>query len=179
MKMSLIVLTAVTWYTLDVIKRNKNELKRTWRGVWSTVKVIIIGSDEKGRALKEHLKMYLEKKGYTVVDKTPEHNLDFVESASRVAQAMQSGEGDRGIAIDEYGAGSFMTATKFKRVIVAETSDEHSSKMTRSHNNASMITLGSGIIGERLAESCADAFIESDYAGGRHQVRVDMLNKMC
>lgn len=140
---------------------------------------IIIGSDSKGYALKEHLKAYLGAKGYEVVDKTPKAGVDFVESASRVAKAMQEKEGDRGIAIDEYGAGSFMVATKFKGVICAETSDEHSSKMTRGHNNASIITLGSGIVGEKLAEGCADAFIENDYAGGRHQVRVDMLNRMC
>ncbi|GGL61578.1 galactose-6-phosphate isomerase subunit LacA [Sporolactobacillus putidus] len=140
---------------------------------------VIIGADAKGYALKEHLKNYLTDKGYDVVDKTPEKDLDLFESASRVAKAIQQGEGDRGIAIDEYGAGSFMVATKYKGVICAETSDEHSSKMTRSHNNASMITLGSGIVSERLAEGCADAFIENEYAGGRHQVRVDMLNRMC
>lgn len=140
---------------------------------------VILGADAEGYFLKEHLKTYLENKGYTVIDKTPEDDLDFVESASRVARAIQTGEGERGIAIDEYGAGSFMVATKFKGVIVAETSDEHSAKMTRSHNNASMITLGSGIVGKRLAETCADAFIENEYAGGRHQVRVDMLNRMC
>ncbi|WP_100487244.1 galactose-6-phosphate isomerase subunit LacA [Sporolactobacillus pectinivorans] len=139
---------------------------------------VIIGADVKGYALKEHLKDYLTNKGYDVIDKTPEKDLDLFESASRVAKAIQQGEGDRGIAIDEYGAGSFMVATKYKGVIVAETSDEHSSKMTRSHNNASMITLGSGIVGDRTAEGCADAFIKNEYAGGRHQVRVDMLNRM-
>jgi galactose-6-phosphate isomerase len=50
--------------------------------------------------------------------------------------------------------------------------------MTRGHNNASMITLGSGVVGERVAEGCAVAFIENEYEGGRHQVRVDMLDRM-
>lgn len=140
---------------------------------------VIIGADASGYKLKEHLKSYLqETKGYEVIDKTPESDLDFFESATRVAKAVLAGEGDRGIAIDEYGDGSFMTAAKYKGIICAETSDEHSAKMTRSHNNASMITMGSGIVGEKLAEKIADAFIENEYAGGRHQIRVDMLNKM-
>lgn len=71
-----------------------------------------------------------------------------------------------------------MTACKYKGIICAEVSDEHSAKMTREHNNASMITMGSGIVGKRLAESIVDAFIKGEYSGGRHQIRVDMLNKM-
>ena len=101
-----------------------------------------------------------------------------MEAASRVAKAMQNGEGDRGIVIDEFGAGSFMTATKFKNIVCAQVSDEHSAKMTRDHNNTSIITMGAGIVGETLAKEIALKFIESEYSGGRHQVRVDMLNKL-
>ncbi|WP_027417730.1 galactose-6-phosphate isomerase subunit LacA [Aneurinibacillus terranovensis] len=140
---------------------------------------VVIGADKNGFELKEHLKGHLSALGYEVIDKTPENELDFVEAASRVAQAMLANEGDRGIAIDEYGAGSFMVATKHKGIICAEVSDEHSAKMTRDHNNASMITIGSGIVGRKLAETIAETFISAEYSGGRHQIRVDMLNKMC
>ena len=50
--------------------------------------------------------------------------------------------------------------------------------MTRNHNNTSVITLGSKILGQTLAENIVDSYLESEYAGGRHQIRVDMLNKM-
>ena len=50
--------------------------------------------------------------------------------------------------------------------------------MTRSHNNTSIIAIGSGIVGEKLAEAIVSGYLESEYAGGRHQIRVDMLNKM-
>lgn len=139
---------------------------------------IVIGANEKGFELKEHIKKYLSGKGHEVIDKTPEKNLDLVESAKLVAKAMLNKEADRGIAIDEYGAGSFMVANKFKGIICAEVSDEHSAKMTRSHNNACMIAMGSEVVGKGLAEGIVDAFIQSEYAGGRHQIRVDMLNKM-
>lgn len=138
---------------------------------------VLIGSDKAGKDLKEHLKVYLEGKGYQVIDKT-EEEVDFVDAADRVCKAILANEGDRGILIDEYGAGSFMAANKHKGIICAEVSDEHSAYMTRSHNNTSIIAMGAGIVGKKLAEALADAYLDSEYAGGRHQIRVDMLNKM-
>ncbi|MEC1500921.1 galactose-6-phosphate isomerase subunit LacA [Bacillus sonorensis] len=140
---------------------------------------VLIGADQDGTHLKEVLKDYLAEQGYDVIDKTPEANLDFVDSAVRVVRALQEKEGDRGILIDKFGAGSFLAANKCKGMICAEVSDEHSAKMTRNHNNTMAIALGSGIVGEELAKGCADAYLNSEYAGGRHQIRVDMLNRMC
>ncbi|MCY7858075.1 galactose-6-phosphate isomerase subunit LacA [Bacillus sonorensis] len=140
---------------------------------------VLIGADQDGTHLKEVLKDYLAEQGYDVIDKTPEANLDFVDSAVRVVRALQEKEGDRGILIDKFGAGSFLAANKCKGMICAEVSDEHSAKMTRNHNNTIAIALGSGIVGEELAKGCADAYLNSEYAGGRHQIRVDMLNRMC
>ena len=138
---------------------------------------VLIGSDKKGSDLKEHLKIYLQNKGYEVIDKT-EDEVDLVDSADRVCKGILNNEGERGILIDEYGAGSFMAANKHKGIICAEVSDEHSAYMTRSHNNTSIIAMGSGIVGTKLAEALADSYLSSEYAGGRHQIRVDMLNKM-
>ena len=138
---------------------------------------ILIGADKKGESLKNHLKSYLVCKGYQVVDKT-EGEMDFVDSADLVCKGILNNEGDRGILIDEFGVGSFMAANKHKGIICAEVSDEHSAHMTIGHNNTSVITLGSGVVGERLAESIVDSYLESKYDGGRHQIRVDMLNKM-
>lgn len=140
---------------------------------------ILIGSDKDGVHLKETLKKYLSNQGYEVIDKTPETDLDFVESTTRVVKALLNHEGDRGILIDKYGAGSFIVANKFKGMICAEISDEHSAKMTRRHNNAMAITLGAGIVGEELAKACAISFLEAEYDGGRHQIRIDMLNRFC
>ncbi len=71
-----------------------------------------------------------------------------------------------------------MTATKIKGMIAAEVSDERSAYMTREHNNARLITLGSEIVGVGVAKNIVEGFVTGN-AGGRHQIRVDMLNKMC
>lgn len=139
---------------------------------------IAIGSDTDGFELKEYLKIYLRSKGHEVIDKTPEKGLNLVQSANLVAEAIMSKEVERGIAIDEYGAGSFMVGAKHKGIVCAEVSDEHSAKMTSQHNNANMLAIGEGIVGKRLAEGILDAYMAEKYAGGRHQIRVDMLNKM-
>ena len=65
-----------------------------------------------------------------------------------------------------------------KGIICANTFDEHSAKMTNAHNGANVMTMGSGMVGVRLAEKIAETFARSTYDAGRHQVRVDMLNKM-
>ncbi|MBA5850104.1 galactose-6-phosphate isomerase subunit LacA [Clostridium sp. cel8] len=139
---------------------------------------IAIGSDTDGFELKEYLKKYLSNKGFEIIDKTPEKGLNLFQSAKLVAESVLDKEAERGIAIDEYGAGSFMVGCKHKGIICAEVSDEHSAKMTSQHNSANMITLGAGIVGKKLAEAIVDAYLKEKYAGGRHQIRVDMLNKM-
>lgn len=72
-----------------------------------------------------------------------------------------------------------MTATKIEGMIMTEVSDERSAYMTREHNNARLITLGSEIVGVGVAKNIVEGFVTGKYAGGRHQIRVDMLNKMC
>ena len=139
---------------------------------------IVIGSDEQGMKLKEPIKEYLLKKGFEVVDKSETASTDFIESTLAVATDVLAEEGSLGIAFDGYGAGSFMTATKVKGMVAAEVSDERSAYMTREQNNARMITIGSEIVGEGLAKNIVKEFLAADYDGGRHQIRVDMLNKM-
>ena len=78
---------------------------------------VLIGSDKSGRNLKEHLKSYLKEKGYEVIDKT-EDEVDLVDASERVCTGILSKEGDRGILIDEYGAGSFMAANKHKGIVL-------------------------------------------------------------
>jgi galactose-6-phosphate isomerase len=139
---------------------------------------VIIASDYKSIEFKNNLKDYLLSEGYDVVDKTENKEVSFVESAGAVAKAILNNEGDRGIAIDEYGTGSFNIAVKHKGIVCAQVADEHSAKMTRDHNNTSVITIGSKVTSLEIAKRIAVKFIESEYSGGRHQIRVDMLNKM-
>ncbi|UXU55587.1 galactose-6-phosphate isomerase subunit LacA [Staphylococcus agnetis] len=140
---------------------------------------VIIGADQFGLALKDHIKTYLKDNQYDVLDVTEESTSDFIDVTVAVAKEVQKDDSNLGIVIDEFGAGSFMVATKIKGMIAAEVSDERSAYMTRSHNNSKMITMGSALVGEKLAINIVKGFVEGKYDGGRHQIRVDMLNKMC
>jgi len=138
---------------------------------------VILGSDMDGNELKDYIKNYLLENGYDVVDKS--ENKDFVETTYAVAQTVLADDDSLGIVFDAYGAGSFMVATKIKGMVAAEVSDERSAYMTRGHNNSRIITIGSKIVGTEVAKNIVKGFLTAGYDGGRHQIRVDMLNKMC
>ena len=139
---------------------------------------IIIGADAAGNKLKDVVKDFLIGESFEVVDVTKEGQ-DFVDVTLAVAAEVNKQEENLGIVIDAYGAGPFMVATKIKGMVAAEVSDERSAYMTRGHNNSRMITMGAEIVGEGLAKNIAKGFVNGKYDGGRHQIRVDMLNKMC
>lgn len=139
---------------------------------------IIIGADAAGSKLKDVVKDYLVGESFEVVDVTKEGQ-DFIDVTLAVATEVNEQEDNLGIVIDAYGAGPFMVATKIKGMVAAEVSDERSAYMTRGHNNSRMITMESEIVGEGLAKNIAKGFVNGKYDGGRHQIRVDMLNKMC
>lgn len=139
---------------------------------------IVVGADLKGTRLKDVVKNFLVEEGFEVIDVTKEGQ-DFVDVTLAVASEVNKDEQNLGIVIDAYGAGPFMVATKIKGMVAAEVSDERSAYMTRGHNNARMITVGAEIVGDELAKNIAKSFVNGKYDGGRHQIRVDMLNKMC
>ena len=139
---------------------------------------IIIGADAAGNKLKDVVKDFLIGENFEVVDVTKEGQ-DFVDVTLAVVAEVNKEEQNLGIVIDAYGAGPFMVATKIKGMVAAEVSDERSAYMTRGHNNSRMITMGAEIVGEGLAKNITKGFVNGKYDGGRHQIRVDMLNKMC
>ena len=139
---------------------------------------IIVGADLKGTRLKDVVKNFLVEEGFEVIDVTKDGQ-DFVDVTLAVASEVNKDEQNLGIVIDAYGDGPFMVATKIKGMVAAEVSDERSAYMTRGHNNSRMITVGAEIVGDELAKNIAKGFVNGKYDGGRHQIRVDMLNKMC
>ena len=139
---------------------------------------IVVGADLKGTRLKDVVKNFLVEEGFEVIDVTKDGQ-DFVDVTLAVASEVNKDEQNLGIVIDAYGAGPFMVSTKIKGMVAAEVSDERSAYMTRGHNNSRMITVGAEIVGDELAKNIAKGFVNGKYDGGRHQIRVDMLNKMC
>lgn len=139
---------------------------------------VVISSDTEGMPLKETVKQALIADGYEVVDYAEVPAADCIDSALAVAHDLLEHEDSLGFAFDSYGVGSYMAATRVKGMVAAIISDERSAYMTREHNNARMICMGPKVVGTEVAKKIAREFLAADYAGGRHQIRVDMLNKM-
>lgn len=139
---------------------------------------VVIGSDAAGMPLKETIKETLVADGHEVVDLSEQPAADFVDSAVAVAHDLLDNPASLGFAFDAYGVGSYMAATRVKNMVAANISDERSAYMTREHNNSRMICMGPNVVGTEVAKKIAREFLAADYAAGRHQVRVDMLNKM-
>ena len=139
---------------------------------------VVISSDTEGMPLKETVKQALIADGYEVVDYAEVPAADCIDSALAVAHDLLEHEDSLGFAVDGYGVGSYMAATRVKGMVAANISDERSAYMTREHNNARMICMGPNVVGTEVAKKIAREFLAADYAGGRHQIRVDMLNKM-
>lgn len=140
---------------------------------------VYLASDQEGKALKDVLKDRLSQLDYDIEDLTVDGAENFLVSTELACQALTENEDTFAIVVDRYGVGSYMVANKHKGIIPANLSDERTAYMTKQHNNARMITLGSGIVGENLAYTIATEFLKATYDGGRHQVRVDMINAMC
>ena len=139
---------------------------------------VVISSDSNGMPLKEVVKETLVQDGHEVVDLAETPVADFVDSATAVAADLLKNPDSLGFAFDEYGVGSYMAATRVKGMVAANISDERSAYMTREHNNCRMLCMGAGVVGNDVARRIAREFLKADYAAGRHQIRVDMLNKM-
>ncbi|MGY3724529.1 galactose-6-phosphate isomerase [Granulicatella balaenopterae] len=139
---------------------------------------IAIASDCNGFDLKEHIKEYLVSKGYEIVDLSEEPTVDFVDSAASVSKAVLEGEAERGIMFDAFGAPSALASNKIHGMVTANVREERTAHMTTEHNGAKAIAIGAQLVGKGLAESLVDTYLGVEYAAGRHQIRLDMLEKL-
>lgn len=140
-------------------------------------KVIPIGADHAGYQLKEELKTYLTEKGYEMKDFGchSEDSIDYPDYAHPVADYVASNEGTLGILICGSGNGISMTANKHQGIRCALCWKEEIAKLAREHNNANIISLPARFISEDEAKAMIDAFLTTDFEGGRHQRRVDKI----
>jgi ribose 5-phosphate isomerase B len=138
-------------------------------------RLIAIGSDHGGFALKEVLKRYLtEELGLRVKDVGTSDTAacDYPDFALKVASAVASGECYRGIVVDGAGIGSSMAANRVPGVLAACCHDVKTAVNSREHNNANVLTLGSGVVGRGLARQMVRVWLATEFAGGRHERRV-------
>jgi ribose 5-phosphate isomerase B len=139
-----------------------------------TREVVAIGADHGGYPLKEALKSYLRELGHEVIDcgTGGTEAVDYPDFALAVAELVAQGRAWRGILVDGAGIGSCMAANKVPGVRAALCHDQATALNSREHNDANVLTLGAGLIGESLARQIVKTWIETPFAGGRHARRV-------
>jgi len=138
---------------------------------------VVIASDHGGFELKQGLVTFLRDAGYDVVDygvSSPEP-VDYPDMAHPAAQAVAVDPNALGIVVDGAGIGSAITANKVPGVRAAPCFDTFTARNSREHNNANVLTLGGRVIGVGVAQEIVRTWLETPYAGGRHQRRVDKM----
>ena len=140
-----------------------------------------IGNDHVAVEYKKEIKKYIEEKyGYEVInygtDSTERFNYPI--SGEAVANAVVSGEVDKGIVICGTGVGISLAANKVNGIRCVTCSEPYSALLSRQHNNTNMLAFGARVVGIELAKMIVDAWLSGEYEGGRHQVRIDMLKEI-
>ena len=139
---------------------------------------IAIGCDHGALTLKNKVVAHLEKNGYEVADfgTHTTASCDYPEFCGAAAQAVATGECQKGIVLCTTGIGASIAANKIKGVRCALLSDSWTAKMTRLHNDTNVMALGAGIVGENLALEIVDTWLGTEFSGDeRHQRRIDKL----
>ncbi|MDQ2879109.1 MAG: ribose 5-phosphate isomerase B [Pseudomonadota bacterium] len=139
---------------------------------------IAIASDHAAVALKTVLTQWLRSEGHVVADLGTDGaaSVDYPDYGYAVAEALADGSADRGIALCGSGIGIAIAANRHPACRCALVSEPLSATLARTHNDANAIALGARLIGEEMAKACVAAFLSAEFAGGRHQHRVDKLS---
>ena len=141
---------------------------------------IAVGCDHGGFDHKNAICEHLKNRGFEVCNFGIEKNapVDYPDIAKKVTQAITSGECELGILICGTGIGMSMAANKVKGIRAAACSEHFSTKYTRLHNNANVLCLGGRVIGIGTAIELVDLFVDTEFEGGRHQLRVDKITEI-
>src|SRR5665213_2397659 len=145
-----------------------------------SARVVAIGADHGGFEIKEQLKGHLRDWGYQVLDlgTGSTEAVDYPDFAEAVGNAVMRGDAWLGIALDSAGIGSSIAANKVPGVRAALCYDRASARNSREHNNANVLTLGGRLLTESQAEEVLRTWLETPFAGGRHQARVQKISEI-
>ncbi len=141
------------------------------------MKKIVIGCDHAALNLKNKVIAHLEERGFDVCDvgTYTTDSCNYPDYASAACKKIQNGDSELGILICGTGIGMSMAANKHRGIRAACCSDTFSAKATREHNNANVLCFGERVVGLGLAFELVDIFVDTEYLGGRHEARVQML----
>ena len=141
------------------------------------IKNIVIASDHAGFSLKESIKKELKKRNFKILDlgtKNENKSVDYPMYAKKLAKKINSK--NYGILVCGSGIGMSIASNRFRNVRSALTNCIKASKLSRQHNNANVICLGSRMISKKIATQCVLSFLSTEFEGGRHSRRVKLLN---
>jgi len=138
---------------------------------------IALASDHAGFGLKTALIAHLQAAGHAVLDLGPAtaDRVDYPDYGYKLAEAIVKGEAGRGIAICGSGIGISIALNRYNDIRAALCHDVTSARLSRQHNDANVLVLGERLIGPAVAPECVDAFLSTEFEGGRHAGRVEKL----
>ena len=141
------------------------------------MKKIFISSDHAGYKLKEDIKIFLNKKKYNFTDLGPDNDnrVDYPDFAHKVAKKVKINKNHVGILVCGSGMGMNIAANRHKNIRAAQCFNLKSTKLSRLHNDANIITLGSRLLSKKLALTCVIAFLNTKFEGGRHLKRIKKI----
>ena len=141
---------------------------------------VAIGCDHAGLTLKNAVIEHLKQRGFEITDcgTYDSASCHYPVVAQKVAEAVTSGAAEKGILVCGTGVGMSMAANKIKGIRAACVSDCFSAEATRAHNDANIVCFGQRVVGEGLAFKIVDTFLDTPFEGGRHQIRIDMVNEL-
>lgn len=142
--------------------------------------MIALASDHVGLELKKAIMDYLDELGLTYKDfgTHDTHRCNYPEYALKAANAVSSGECDRGIIFCGTGIGISIAANKVTGIRCVVCSEPYSALLSRQHNDTNMLALGSRVVGAELAKMIVKCWLDGEYEGGRHAVRVAQITSI-
>ncbi|WP_435163957.1 ribose 5-phosphate isomerase B [Candidatus Pelagibacter bacterium nBUS_25] len=141
------------------------------------MKKIFISSDHAGYKLKEVIKLHLSKKKISFLDMGPYNHdrVDYPDFAHKVARKVKTNKNNVGILVCGSGMGMNIAANRHKKIRAAQCFNLKSTKLSRLHNDANIITLGSRLLTKRVALNCVSVFLNTKFDGGRHLKRIKKI----
>ena len=141
------------------------------------MKKIFISSDHAGFTLKESIKIFLKKKGYKYSDLGPSNDsrVDYPDFAHKVAKKVKTNKNNVGILVCGSGMGMNITANRHKNIRAAQCFNLKSTKLSRLHNDANIITLGSRLLKKKVVMHLINVFLITKFEGGRHKKRINKI----
>jgi ribose 5-phosphate isomerase B len=141
---------------------------------------IAIGCDHVAVELKKDVIEHLKENNFEIIDcgTYTEERAHYPEFAHKVCEKIQTNEVEYGVLICGTGVGMSIAANKHSGIRAVVCSDTFSAKASKQHNDSNVLCFGARVVGKELAFDIVDSFFNAEYQGGRHQIRIDMLNEL-